>query len=145
MLDREASPREPQPIVRGESRYPPQLLELHDPPPQLYVRGQGLDLLGRPMVALVGARACSGYAQSVASNVGRAVAEAGFVVVSGLARGVDSAAHRGALESTGATIAVLGCGVDVTYPKRNVELAKCVGRRGLLISEDPDGTPAAPF
>ena len=114
-------------IIRlGEPRYPRQLLELYDPPQQIYARGEALASLDCPMVAVVGARACSGYGQSVASSIGRALAAAGLVVVSGLARGVDSAAHRGAIESGGPTLAVLGCGVDVVYPRRNRELAAAV-------------------
>ena len=97
------------------------------------------------MVAVVGARSCSRYAELVATDVGRALAGAGLVVVSGLARGIDSAAHRGALESGGPTIAVLGCGVDVVYPKRNRDLFDDIRRCGLLISEYADATPAAPF
>ncbi len=97
------------------------------------------------MVAVVGARSCSRYARIVATDVARSLVVAGFVVVSGLARGIDSAAHRGALDGGGHTIAVLGCGVDVVYPKRNRKLAEEIQANGLLVSEYVAGTPAAPF
>ena len=138
-------PGEPTAIKRDAPEYPPLLNELHDPPATLYVRGGAPECLELPMVAVVGARSCSDYGELVATNVGRALAGAGLVVVSGLARGIDSAAHRGALESGGPTIAVLGCGIDVVYPRRNWKLAEEIGRYGLLVSEYPDTTPAAPF
>ena len=132
-------------IEHGARGYPPLLNELYDPPAVLHVSGAAQASLARPMVAVVGARSCSRYAELVATDVGRALAGAGLVVVSGLARGIDSAAHRGALESGGPTIAVLGCGVDVVYPKRNRDLFDDIRRCGLLISEYADATPAAPF
>jgi len=96
---------------------PPLLRAIHDPPPGLFVRGDcDLELLAQPAVALVGARACSGYGASVARMLGRELAAAGLVVVSGLARGVDAEAHRGALDAGGLTVAVLGCGIDRDYP-----------------------------
>jgi DNA processing protein len=96
-------------------------------------------------VAIVGARACSGYGSQVARMLGRELAGAGLVVVSGLARGVDGEAHRGALDASGATIAVLGCGVDRDYPAAHAELAARIGVSGLVVSEYAPGVEPAPW
>lgn len=126
--------------------FPPLLAAIHDPPPGLFVRGDAaLDLLGRPAVAVVGARACSGYGASVARMLGRELAAAGLVVVSGLARGVDAEAHRGALDANGATVAVLGCGVDRDYPAAHAELARRIAATGLVVSEYAPGVEPAPW
>ena len=125
---------------------PPLLAAIHDPPPGLFVRGAApLDLLTRPAVAIVGARACSGYGSSVARMLGRELAAAGLVVVSGLARGVDGEAHRGALDAGGLTVAVVGCGVDRDYPASHAELARRIGARGLVVSEYAPGVEPAPW
>jgi DNA processing protein len=132
-------------IARSDRAFPTLLRSIHDPPPGLFVRGPGaLDLLARPSVAIVGARACSGYGASVATDLGRELARAGVSVVSGLARGVDAAAHRGALQS-GSTIAVLGCGIDRDYPRAHAALAGEVAARGLVVSEYPPGVEPAPW
>jgi DNA processing protein len=132
-------------VARSDRRFPPLLHAIHDPPPGLFVRGaRELDLLGQPSVAIVGARVCSPYGASVATDLGRELATAGVLVVSGLARGVDAAAHRGALES-GTTIAVLGCGIDRDYPRAHTVLASEVAARGLLVSEYPPGVEPAPW
>src|SRR5439155_390390 len=100
-------------IGRSETGFPAALGSIFDPPAGLFLRGAGaLELLDRPAVAIVGARACSAYGSHVARTFGRELAAAGLVVVSGMARGVDGDAHRGALEAGGTTVAVLGCGVD---------------------------------
>jgi DNA processing protein len=124
---------------------PPLLAAIHDPPKRLYLRGTaGADLLSRPAVAIVGARACSPYGAQVARMLGRELAAAGVVVVSGLARGVDGDAHRGALESTGNTVAVLGCGIDRDYPAAHAGLARSIAERSLIVSEyEPGVEPAA--
>src|SRR5262249_37813166 len=103
------------------------------------------DVLDRPAVAVVGARSCSGYGAHVARMLGRELAAAGLVVVSGLARGIDGEAHRGALEAAGATIAVLGCGVDRDYPAVHAELARRIAVSGLVISEYAPGVGPAPW
>src|SRR5205823_8330032 len=96
-------------VGRSDAGFPPLLRELHDPPPGLFLRGSpDRGLLAQPAVAIVGARACSSYGAQVARLLGRELASAGLVVVSGLARGVDGEAHRGALEAGGGTGAVLG-------------------------------------
>jgi DNA processing protein len=102
-------------VARSASAFPPLLRSIHDPPPGLFVRGSAeVDLLARPAVAVVGARSCTDYGAHVARSLGRELAAAGVVVVSGLARGIDGWAHRGALEGGGPTIAVLGCASTAT-------------------------------
>jgi DNA processing protein len=128
-------------------RFPPLLRAIHDPPERLYLRGAGEpDLLERPAVAIVGARACSPYGAQVARMLGRELAAAGVVVVSGLARGVDGQAHRGALETpAGHTIAVLGCGIDRDYPATHAALARAIAERSLIVSEYEPGVAPAPY
>ena len=101
--------------------------------------------MARPAVAIVGARACSAYGRQIARSLGRELAAAGLVVVSGLARGVDSEAHRGALEAAGTTVAVLGCGIDRDYPAANRELARQIAATGLVVSEYAPGVEPAPW
>jgi DNA processing protein len=128
------------------SELPPLLRAIHDPPPGLFVRGDaGLDLLGRPAVAVVGARQCSGYGASVARSVARELATAGLLVVSGLARGIDAEAHRGALDAGAPTVAVLGCGIDRDYPAAHAELARRIAAIGLIVSEYAPGVEPAPW
>jgi DNA processing protein len=131
-------------LRRRDRAYPPLLAQLHDPPPQLYVRGL-VELLAEPAVAIVGARSCSGYGARVARLLGRELAAAGLVVVSGLARGIDGEAHRGALDAGGATAAVLGCGIDRDYPRVHASLAERIGGTGAVVSEYPPGTEPAPW
>jgi DNA processing protein len=137
-------------LSRSDSRFPPLLGAIHDPPPGLFLRGGAdAELLSRPAVAIVGARACSAYGAGVARLLGRELASAGLVVVSGLARGVDGEAHRGALEAaaagSGATVAVLGCGVDRIYPAAHARLGDEIAGRGLVVSEYALGVPPAPW
>lgn len=133
-------------VRRREGAFPPLLAAIHDPPPCLYVRGNApLDALAGPCVAVVGARSCSSYGRSVARSLGRELAAAGLVVVSGMARGVDGEAHRGALDADGVTIAVLGCGVDRDYPAAHAELARRICERGLVVSEYEPGVEPAPW
>lgn len=132
-------------IPRSDPGFPRRLAGIHDPPPGLFVRGSAdLGLLERPTVAVVGARACSAYGTQVAFALGRELAAAGAVVVSGLARGVDAAAHRGALEA-GTTVAVLGCGIDRDYPRAHADLGRRIAEWGLILSEYPPGVEPAPW
>ncbi len=134
-------------VTRGSDAYPELLAAIHDPPPVLWLRGDtDPAALAAPAVAVVGARACSGYGRAVARLLGRELAAAGVVVVSGLARGVDGDAHRGALEAGGTTVAVLGCGIDRDYPAAHSELAHriCAGG-GLIVSEYERGVEPAPW
>jgi DNA processing protein len=130
-------------IPLGDTRYPAALAAIHDPPPLLWIRGRADSLRG-PMVAIVGSRAASPYALQVARKLGEDLARRNVTVVSGMARGVDSAAHRGALDGGGITIAVFGCGVDVLYPREHARLAAQIRERGALVSEFPPETPPLP-
>ncbi len=125
---------------------PPRLRAIHDPPARLHLRGCGSpDLLEAPSVAIVGARACSPYGAQVAQMLGRELAAAEVVVVSGLARGIDGEAHRGALEAGGHTVAVLGCGIERDYPAAHAGLAAAIAERSLLVSEYEPGVEPAPW
>ena len=119
-------------ITRLDDDYPPSLLDLSLPPPVLYCRGR---LPVGPAVAIVGSRKMSAYGERAAQLFGRQLAAAGVTVVSGFARGVDTTAHRAALEASGETVAVLGCGVDVDYPRGNAALASDIRERGAILSE----------
>jgi DNA processing protein len=132
-------------VGRSDPDYPTLLRELHDPPPGLFVRGAAAEALAGAAVAVVGARACSSYGAQVARLLGRELAAAGLVVISGLARGVDGDAHRGALEANGLTVAVLGCGVERDYPAAHAQLAARICERGLVISEYAPGVEPAPW
>ena len=127
-------------ITLADPDYPPLLREIIDPPLALHVRGDRT-LLARPSVAVVGSRRASPYAINVARRLGDDLARSGLIVVSGLARGVDAAAHEAALDATFPTIAVLGTGIDVAYPRCNRALYKRVVEKGLLLSEFAPGTP----
>lgn len=124
--------------------YPQALRTIPDPPALLYCRGD-LSLLSSPTVALIGSRAATEYGQRVAARLAAELAPLGLTVVSGAAYGIDAAAHRGALRSGGGTIAVLGCGVDVVYPRSHADLFREIMAQGLLLSEYPLGTPPEGF
>lgn len=121
-----------------EPAYPDRLLHLTYPPIVVFGLGD-LGLLERPVVAIVGTRSHTEYGGRVAADLARGLGRAGVVVASGLALGIDARAHAAALET--GTLAVLGAGVDVVYPKRNARLQRAMGRRGLLLSEFLPGTP----
>lgn len=124
--------------------YPAALHHLADPPPVLFLAGRVELLARRPSVAVVGARRSTARARDVAKRLGAALTKARVTVVSGLALGVDGAAHAGALRGGGDTVAVLGTGVDVPYPRFHRRLHDEIRHRGLLVSEFPPGTSAAP-
>ena len=130
-------------LLEEDAWYPPGARELHDPPPILFARGR-LELLVRPAIAVVGARRHTEYGARIAAMLAGELADAGFAVVSGMARGIDAAAHLAALEAAGegGTIGVLGCGVDVVYPRSHGRLYERIAREGLLISEFLPGEPA---
>lgn len=133
-------------IPPSHRSFPSPLKDLADPPAGLYLKGElGLwdDAMGMARVTIVGTRAASRYGFGVAGALGRSFATVGCVVVSGLARGIDAAAHRGALEVGGLTVAVLGTGPDVVYPRQHASLYREVEQRGVLVSEYPPGTSAA--
>jgi len=120
--------------------YPALLKVIEDPPPVLFVRGS-LQPADDWAVAVVGSRRSSAYGRLVAEDLSRQLVSYGLTVVSGLAPGIDTAAHQGALRAGGRTLAVLGCGLDVCYPRENRALADAIAERGALISEFPLGTP----
>ena len=133
-------------LKRWDPAYPAFLAAIHDPPPALWLRGSAEpELLSRPAVAIVGARACSSYGRAVARSLGRDIAAAGVVVISGMARGIDGEAHRGVLDVGGITVAVLGCGIDRNYPAAHAELASRIAETGLIVSEYEPGVEPAPW
>lgn len=127
-----------------EHEYPSLLKQIYDPPPLLYVRGD-VSQLSRHTIAIVGTRRPTPYGNQMAERLARDLADRGVVIASGLARGIDSTAHKGALASPrGSTIAVLGTGVDVIYPKENRKIFAQIEERGAILSEFPMGTFPAP-
>lgn len=124
--------------------FPRELREIASPPKQLYLVGE-LDLGVGPKIPMVGSRAASWHGLQFAEQLARQLAALGFVVVSGLARGIDAASHRGALAVGGQTIAVLGQGCDVVYPKQNQALFQEIASRGLLVSEYSNQTEPLPY
>lgn len=126
-------------VYRGGNGYPEHLAELPDAPDLLFVRGC---LPARPGVAVVGTRRCTTYGRRLADQYGRAIAAAGWPIISGLARGVDGATHRGMVAAGGVGAAVLGSGIDVIYPREHRDLAReIVALGGGIVSESPPGTP----
>jgi DNA processing protein len=131
-------------LTWDEPEYPSRLREIYDPPPLLYVRGN-IEVLNRHSISIVGARRPTLYGNQMAERLGKDLADRGLVIVSGLARGIDSSAHKGALASAaGVPIGVLGCGIDVVYPKENKKIFEQVEQRGAIVSEFPMGTFPAP-
>lgn len=130
-------------IYRDDPAYPSLLATIPDPPDELWIRGNQ-DVLRREAVAIVGSRAASQYAMDIAAALAFDLARLGLVVVSGMARGVDGAAHRGALEAGGITVAVLGCGVNVVYPEEHADLMLKIATSGAVVSELPPGAPPLP-
>jgi DNA processing protein len=128
-------------ITLADAAYPRLLLEIPDPPPLLYARGR-VELLARPALAVVGSRNATAQGAANAESFAKALSGAGLTVVSGLALGIDAAAHRGGLAGPASTIAVLGTGIDVIYPRGNAALASQIAEQGLLISEFPLGAGA---
>lgn len=126
-------------VFRGDPKYPDRLADLPDAPDLLFVRGV---LPVEPAVGVVGTRRCTSYGERIAEGYGRAIAAAGWPLVSGLARGIDGAAHRGTVAADGVGVAVLGSGIDVMYPREHADLAReLIDRGGAVISESPPGTP----
>jgi DNA processing protein len=131
-------------VTPADEDYPARLREIYDPPAVLWVRGE-VTLLAKPGIAVVGTRHPSPYGVGMAEMLSRDLAARGVVVLSGMARGVDTAAHKGALEAKGKTVAVWGTGIDVIYPKENKKLAETiVASGGAIVSEFPLGTFPAP-
>ena len=127
-------------IREGDKDFPEKLRELSDCPKGIYVQGKLPDP-AKKTVAIVGARMCSAYGRATASYFARVLAANGVQVISGLALGIDGAAHEGALLAGGETFGVLACGVDICYPRANIELYEQMKRQGGIISEEPPGYP----
>lgn len=125
-------------VTLADAGYPPQLLQIPDPPPLLYVKGR-VELLCRPSLAIVGSRNATPQGVANAETFAQTLSDAGLTVVSGLALGIDAAAHRGGLAGAASSVAVLGTGADVVYPARNRALAHELAARGALVSEFPLG------
>jgi DNA processing protein len=130
-------------LIRGSPEYPVLLEQIHDPPLVLYARGR-TDLLREPCIAVVGTRRPTIYGLQMAQGIAADLGFRGIAVASGLARGIDAAAHQGCLEGKGGTIAVLGCGIDVIYPREHRQLTQKILEKGLLLSEFPPGTSPSP-
>ena len=111
-------------LILDDGVYPSLLREIYDPPVALYVKGAWAECLDQPCVAIVGSRKCSTYGQNAASMLARDLAQRGITIVSGFARGIDAAAHRGAMDGGGRTIAVLGTGIDEVYPRDHKKLGE---------------------
>ena len=121
-------------VTQTDAEYPERLRQIHDPPPFLYIRGhvEPQDTLA---IAIVGARTASTYGRKMARELAQELAGCGVCVVSGLARGIDSEAHQASLETGGRTIAVLGSGLDVVYPREHIALAEQIAASGAVVSE----------
>jgi DNA processing protein len=131
-------------LTPEDEAYPERLREIYDPPAVLWIRGD-VTLLARPGIAVVGTRQPSPYGAGMAELLSRDLANRRMVILSGMARGVDTAAHKGAIEAGGKTVAVWGTGIDVIYPKENKKLAESiVATGGTIVSEYPLGTFPAP-
>ena len=130
-------------LTLADADYPQALLNIADPPLLLYVKGR-LDLLNEASLAIVGSRNATTQGLRNAEAFAQSVSEAGLCVISGLAQGIDAAAHRGGLQAKGASVAVVGTGLDKVYPASNRELAHQLAQQGCLVSEFPLGTPPLP-
>jgi len=145
MLSLQASPISSELKIRAWTKtspeYPTELLDLAQPPLELYAIGDESGL-AKPRVAIVGTRNSTGYGERATRTITRSLVRAGATVISGMARGIDAAAHRTAIEEGGATVAVLGTGVDVPYPVGHRDLHRKIGAHGLVLSENPPGAKA---
>ncbi|MDF2937529.1 MAG: protecting protein DprA, partial [Paenibacillaceae bacterium] len=130
------------PVARGDEEYPMLLDETAAPPWVIYTLGRR-ELLRNYAFAMVGTRTPTVYGKRTASLMAEGLSQMGACVVSGMARGIDGEAHEGALKGPGSTIAVLGCGIDVIYPREHTLLYRKIAEQGLIVSEYPPGTPAA--
>ena len=126
-------------VTLNDPAYPAILRNIHDPPFLLYVKGdpKALDCAG---IGVVGARAATEYGKHVSKNLAARLARKGLTVISGLALGIDTAAHKGALAAGGKTVGILGCGIDVVYPRQNIRLFREVSESGAIATEYPMGT-----
>lgn len=130
-------------VAIDDEEYPDRLKNIINPPYLLYTKGD-IRLLKEFSIGAVGSRAATAYGKRVAFNFGRELAKQGIVTVSGMARGIDTEVHKGTLAANGKTIAVLGSGIDVIYPKDNTALYRRISEQGLIISEIAPGYPPEP-
>ena len=128
-------------VTFADSNYPQKLLEISNPPAVLYAIGN-LHWLNHPTIAIVGSRSATPQGEKNAEEFAKSLCEQGLCVISGMALGIDGAAHRGSLKANGATIAVVGTGLDIVYPARHRDLAHKIAEGGLILSEFPLGTPS---
>lgn len=132
-------------ILLDDGSYPAFLREIADPPIVLYVKGDWQECFDLPGIAVIGSRRCSTYGENASEMLSRDLAERGICIISGLARGIDAAAHKGALSAGGRTIAVVGTGIDGTYPRENARLSsEILANGGCIVSQFPLGTPPLP-
>lgn len=127
-----------------DTRFPPLLREIDDPPAALFVRGQA-DALSEPQVAIVGSRSATPLGRSTAADFARSLSRRGLCIASGLAEGIDAAAHEATLECGGRTLGVCATGLDRVYPRRHQELARRIAAQGALVSENPPGVQLHPW
>jgi DNA processing protein len=130
-------------LIRGNPDYPGLLEEIYDPPLIIYARGR-MEAFEKPCISVVGTRKPTIYGLHIAQGIAADLSSRNISIVSGLARGIDGAAHRGCIESNGTTVAVLGCGIDIVYPREHRQLAQEIIDKGLILSEFPPGTPPVP-
>lgn len=131
-------------IEISDSRYPQILKLIKDPPEALYYSGN-IDLLSNRCISIVGARNATMYGIETAQQMAHRIGAAGITVVSGMADGIDTAAHMGAIDTAGGTVAVLGCGIDMETSQRRKQVLNKIINRGLVISEYPCGAPASKY
>lgn len=132
-------------VHAGSPRFPPILDDIPDPPALLFCRGDLGLFSSIPSVAIIGSRRASQYGLRAARTLASGIAARGVGIVSGMARGIDGEAHRGCLEAGGVTLAVLGCGIDVVYPREHAGLAEEIAANGALVTEYPPGTQPEAF
>ena len=135
------APNSPLQVDCHSPHYPGRLHDLYDPPGSLYINGD-IHLLKRPMIAIVGSRNASPEGLKNACLFAQALSKAGALIVSGLAKGIDSAAHQAVIElgPNHCTAAILGTGIDVVYPRQNIELSRAISQQGVLVTELPLGS-----
>ena len=131
-------------LTPGDDEYPDCLRHIYAPPSALFLRGSLAGLEERPAIAVVGSRHSDEYGLTVASRLSEELAAAGVSIVSGLAMGIDQAAHRAAIKAEGVTIGVLGCGIELDYPKGTRPLRELMAEKGAVLTEYPMGEPARP-
>ena len=132
-------------VTLDSDEYPDLLRQAYMPPLVLYCRGKFINLNERLCISMVGTRKMTVYGKNCAYNISKELAESGVIIVSGMADGIDSVAHRGALDAGMPTVAIIGCGVNIVYPKKNASLMKKIMETGMVVSEYPLNSPPEKF